>query len=74
MPTTTEVIVVFYKVAHEYVCEAVIHLSTGLNAQARGHAAENLCGVRILPRKMDKQLRRYIKTYPQPPSFPYGTC
>ena len=30
----TEAVVVFSRVAHEYVCEAVIHLSTGLTAQA----------------------------------------
>ena len=36
----TEAVIVFSKEAHEHVCEAVIHLSTGLTAQARGHATE----------------------------------
>ena len=36
----TEVSVVFSRMAHEFVCEAEIHLSTGLSAQARGHASE----------------------------------
>ncbi|MEO1779347.1 MAG: HPF/RaiA family ribosome-associated protein, partial [Pseudomonadota bacterium] len=29
--------VVFSKSAHEYVCEATVHLSTGLTAQAKAH-------------------------------------
>ena len=36
----TEAYVVFSKSAHEYVCETVVHLSTGLNAQATGKATE----------------------------------
>ena len=36
----TECVVVFSRSTYEYVCEAVIHLSTGLTAQAKGHAAE----------------------------------
>lgn len=34
----TEAVVVFSRSAHELVCEATIHLSTGLTAQAKGHA------------------------------------
>jgi ribosomal subunit interface protein len=55
----TEAVIVFSKVAHEYVCEAVIHLSTGLTAQARGHAAEIYAAFESCREKMDKQLRRY---------------
>jgi ribosomal subunit interface protein len=55
----TECIVVFSKVAHEFVCEAVIHLSTGLTAQARGHASEVYAAFESCREKMDKQLRRY---------------
>jgi ribosomal subunit interface protein len=38
----TECVVVFSRVAHEFVCEATIHLSTGLTAQAKGHASEDI--------------------------------
>jgi len=55
----TECIVVFSKVAHEFVCEATIHLSTGLNAQAKGHATEVYAAFESCREKMDKQLRRY---------------
>ena len=55
----TECIVVFSKVAHEHVCETVIHLSTGLNAQAKGHATEIYAAFESCREKMDKQLRRY---------------
>jgi ribosomal subunit interface protein len=55
----TECVVVFSKVAHEYVCEAVIHLSTGLTAQAKGHATEIYAAFESCREKMDKQLRRY---------------
>ena len=36
----TDATVIFSKDAHEFVCEATLHLSTGLNAQARAHANE----------------------------------
>jgi ribosomal subunit interface protein len=55
----TEAIVVFSKSAHEHVCEAVIHLSTGLTAQAKGHATEIYAAFEACREKMDKQLRRY---------------
>jgi ribosomal subunit interface protein len=55
----TEAVIVFSKVAHEHVCEAVIHLSTGLTAQARGHATEIYAAFESCREKMDKQLRRY---------------
>ena len=45
--------------AHEFVCECVIHLSTGLTAQAKGHAAEIYAAFESCREKMDKQLRRY---------------
>ena len=47
----TECIVVFSKSAHEFVCETTLHLSTGLNAQAKGHAAEIYAAFEMLPRK-----------------------
>lgn len=55
----TETVVVFSRVAHEYVCEAIIHLSTGLTAQAKGHASEIYAAFESAREKMDKQLRRY---------------
>ena len=55
----TDAIVVFSKSAHEYVCEATIHLSTGLSAQAKGQASEIYAAFESCREKMDKQLRRY---------------
>ena len=55
----TECVVVFSRAAHEYVCEAVVHLSTGLTAQAKGHATEIYAAFESSREKMDKQLRRY---------------
>jgi ribosomal subunit interface protein len=55
----TDAIVVFSKVAHEFQCEATIHLSTGLTAQAKGHANEIYAAFESCREKMDKQLRRY---------------
>jgi ribosomal subunit interface protein len=55
----TECLVVFSKSAHEFVCEATIHLSTGLNVQAKGHATEIYAAFESSREKMDKQLRRY---------------
>jgi len=55
----TEAYVVFSKSGHEYVCESVVHLSTGLNAQATGKATEIYAAFDASCAKMDKQLRRY---------------
>ena len=55
----TECIVVFSRVGHEFICESVIHLSTGLTAQAKGHAAEVYAAFESCREKLDKQLRRY---------------
>lgn len=55
----TDAVIVFSRAAHEYVCEAVIHLSTGLTAQAKGHATEIYAAFESCREKMDKQLRRY---------------
>lgn len=56
-PTSAHV--VFSKSGHEYVCEAVVHLSTGLTAQATGHAHEIYAAFDGCSQKMDKQMRRY---------------
>ena len=55
----TDAIVVFSKSGHEFVCEATVHLSTGLTAQARGHEPEIYAAFDSAIEKMDKQLRRY---------------
>jgi ribosomal subunit interface protein len=55
----TEAQVVFSKSAHEYMCETVVHLSTGLNASASGKATEIYAALDASCEKMDKQLRRY---------------
>lgn len=55
----TDGVIVFSKSAHEYVCEAVIHLSTGLSATAKGHATEIYAAFESCREKMEKQLRRY---------------
>ncbi len=55
----TDATVVFSKSGHEHVCEATIHLSTGLTAQARAHEPEIYAAFDSCSEKMDKQLRRY---------------
>lgn len=55
----TDAIVVFSKSGHEFVCEAEVHLSTGLTAQAKGHATEIYAAFDSASEKMEKQLRRY---------------
>lgn len=55
----TDAYVVFSKAAHEYICESVVHLSTGLNAQATGKSTEIYAAFDASAEKMDKQLRRY---------------
>ncbi|MEL6450895.1 MAG: ribosome-associated translation inhibitor RaiA [Pseudomonadota bacterium] len=51
--------IVFSKSAHEFVCEATVHLSTGLTAQAKAHATEIYAAFDGCSEKMEKQLRRY---------------
>ena len=55
----TDAQVVFSKAAHEYVCEATVHLSTGLTASAKAHANEIYAAFEACNEKMEKQLRRY---------------
>lgn len=55
----TDATIVFSRSGHEFVCEIVVHLSTGLTAQARGHAAEIYAAFDSGAEKMAKQLRRY---------------
>ncbi|MCW8841884.1 MAG: ribosome-associated translation inhibitor RaiA [Rhodobacteraceae bacterium] len=55
----TDANIVFSKSAHEFVCEATVHLSTGLTAQAKAHATEIYAAFDACAAKMEKQLRRY---------------
>jgi ribosomal subunit interface protein len=75
----TEAYVVFSKSAHEFVCESVVHLSTGLSCQAKAHANEIYQAFDESLEKMDKQLRRYKRRLrnhhrdrPQPVEFGAG--
>ncbi|MGB1387976.1 MAG: ribosome hibernation-promoting factor, HPF/YfiA family [Paracoccaceae bacterium] len=55
----TDAQVVFSRSGHEYVCEATVHLSTGLNAQAKSHDSEIYAAFDSCAAKMETQLRRY---------------
>ncbi len=55
----TDAVVIFSKSAGEFVCEATVHLSTGLTAQAKAKAHEIYAAFDKCTEKMDKQLRRY---------------
>ncbi|MBM3604553.1 MAG: ribosome-associated translation inhibitor RaiA [Alphaproteobacteria bacterium] len=55
----TDATVTFSKDAHQFLCDAVVHLSTGLTVQARGTATEIYAAFEACREKMDKQLRRY---------------
>ena len=48
----------FSKHAHEFVCEATVHLSTGLTAQAKARAIEIYGAFDNCGEKMEKQMRR----------------
>lgn len=55
----TDANVIFSRSGHEYVCEATVHLSTGLNASAKAHAHEIYAAFDGCTEKLEKQLRRY---------------
>lgn len=55
----TDANVVFSKDAYNHVCEATVHLSTGLTAQAKASANEIYAAFDKCSEKMEKQLRRY---------------
>ena len=55
----TNAVVVFSKSAHEYICDASVHLSTGLTVQAKAHSTEIYAAFDSCCQKMEKQLRRY---------------
>ncbi|MDR9395136.1 ribosome hibernation-promoting factor, HPF/YfiA family [Roseovarius sp. SYSU LYC5161] len=55
----TDAHVIFSKNASEFVCEAIVHLSTGLTAQASAKSHEIYSAFDGCCEKMEKQLRRY---------------
>jgi ribosomal subunit interface protein len=55
----TDAQVVFSKSAHEFACEATVHLSTGLTATAKAKATEIYAAFDTANAKLEKQLRRY---------------
>ncbi|MFV0409798.1 MAG: ribosome hibernation-promoting factor, HPF/YfiA family [Paracoccus sp. (in: a-proteobacteria)] len=55
----TDAIVTFSKKAHVLVCDALVHLSTGLTVQAKGEDPEIYAAFEAARERMDKQLRRY---------------
>lgn len=55
----TDAVVTFSRDAYKFLCDVVVHLSTGLTVQARGHAGEIYAAFEACRLKMDKQLRRY---------------
>lgn len=55
----TDAQVIFSKSASEFVCEATVHLSTGLTAQAKAHEHEIYAAFDSCCAKLEKQLRRY---------------
>ena len=55
----TDAHVVFSKSASEFVCESIVHLSTGLTVQASAKSHEIYAAFDACGEKMEKQLRRY---------------
>lgn len=55
----TDAQVVFGRDGHAFTCEATVHLSTGLNAQATGRDAEIYQAFEQAKERMAKQLRRH---------------
>lgn len=55
----TDATITFSKNAHEYSCETIVHLSTGLTVQANAHDTEIYAAFDKCSDKMETQLRRY---------------
>ncbi len=51
--------VTFSKDNHEFVCDISVHLSTGLNAQAKGRASDVYESFEGAVNRLETQLRRY---------------
>lgn len=55
----TDANIVFSKDATEFVCEATVHLSTGLTTQAKAHSFDVYDAFEKCRDKIEKQMRRY---------------
>lgn len=55
----TDAQVTFSKSGHEYACEAVVHMSTGMNVAAHARAGDIYAACDAAVEKMEKQMRRY---------------
>ena len=55
----TDAQIIFSKSGHEFVCDAIVHLSTGLTAKAKASKAEIYAAFDACAEKVEKQLRRY---------------
>lgn len=55
----TDAQIIFSKSGHEFVCEATVHLSTGMTASAKAHSTDIYGAFDACSEKMEKQLRRY---------------
>ena len=55
----TDAQVIFSRSGHQFSCEAAIHLSTGLKAQAQGQDHEIYAAFDQCSERLEKQLRRY---------------
>lgn len=55
----TEAVVTFSKNAHNFMCEASVHLSTGLSVNASAQATDIYDSFEGCADRMEKQLRRY---------------
>ena len=51
--------ITFSKDSHEFVCDISVHLSTGLNAQAKGRAGDVYDSFEGAVTRLETQLRRY---------------
>lgn len=65
-----EAVVTFSKVAHEFVCDVKVHISTGLVAKASDKATNIYAAFEGATERLEKQLRRYKRRlknhHPQP--------
>lgn len=55
----TDATVTFSRDRHEFLCDAIVHLSTGLSCQAKAHSADVYQSYESTLEKMETQLRRY---------------
>ncbi|WP_118133177.1 ribosome hibernation-promoting factor, HPF/YfiA family [Oceanicella sp. SM1341] len=54
-----EAVVTFSRDRHEFVCDASVHISTGLTSQAKNRATDIYAAFDGCTDRMEKQLRRY---------------